>query len=411
MKALLIGLFAVAVLAHGAKAARVPNPDPEQGDGRVSAFYTWEGEIPSRPGQMLRTEPLEARLGLSNAGQQIRFLYSSTDGTDGKTPVVVSGEFFIPKGDPPAGGWPVAAWAHGTTGMADICAPSWQPHPVPENDYLNVWLARGFAIVATDYQGLGTPGPHPYQMVRAEAYSILDGIRAVLRDQPRMGNRIVVVGFSQGAGAAFAAGGFAPDYAPDLGIRGIVTTGIPNWTRDMLKAPPPEMIARIAERIDPAVAYLLYIGLVAQQRDPKLPADSLVSARGMPLLDLARVSCVEAMLYNVTMAGLNRATALVSNYRDALARLLPDMEYPTLKLSVPVFVGIGEGDRDVPPSLQLGLSKNACASGTTVEAHLYRGMNHFEAMVASLKDALPFARKVLNGEPIASVCEPVPEQP
>src|SRR4051794_3656476 len=34
----------------------------------------------------------------------------------------------IPKGDPPSGGWPVMAWAHGTTGMADICAPSWKPH-------------------------------------------------------------------------------------------------------------------------------------------------------------------------------------------------------------------------------------------------------------------------------------------
>ena len=136
MKALLVGLFATVVLTHRAEAARVPDPDPEQGDGRVSAFYTWTDEIPSTPGQMLRTEPLEARLGLNNAGQQVRILYSSTDGVDGKTPVVVSGEFFVPKGAPPAGGWPVLAWAHGTTGMADICAPSWQPHFVPENNYL-----------------------------------------------------------------------------------------------------------------------------------------------------------------------------------------------------------------------------------------------------------------------------------
>jgi pimeloyl-ACP methyl ester carboxylesterase len=409
MKALLVGLLAAVVLAHRAEAVRVPDPDPEQGDGRVSAFYTWGDEIPPTPGQMLRTEPLEARLGLSNAGQQIRFLYSSTDGMGGKTPVVVSGEFFVPKGDPPADGWPVMAWAHGTMGMADICAPSWQPHFVPENNYLDAWLAHGFAIVATDYQGLGTPGPHPYQIVRAEAYSVLDSIRAVLRGQSHLANRTIVVGFSQGAGAAFATGGFAPDYAPDLDIRGIITTGIPNWTPDVLKAPPPEVIARISERPDPTVAYNLYIGLVAQQRNPKLSADSLVSARGMPLLDLARVSCIGAMFYNVTMAGLNRATALVPSYRDALARLLPGMEYPTLKLPAPVFVGIGENDRDVPPSWQLGLSKNACASGTIVEAHLYRGMNHVETMIASLKDSFPFAQKVLNGEPITSACEPAPE--
>jgi len=90
MKALLVALCAALVVTHNAKAVRVPDPDPEQGDGRVSAFYTWGDEIPSTPGQMLRTEPLEARLGLSNAGQQIRILYSSTDGIEGKTPVVVS---------------------------------------------------------------------------------------------------------------------------------------------------------------------------------------------------------------------------------------------------------------------------------------------------------------------------------
>jgi len=91
MKALLVGLLAAVVLAHSAEAVRVPDPDPEQGDGRVSAFYTWGDEIPPTPGQMLRTEPLEARLGLSNAGQQIRFLYSSTDGMGEKTPLSFRG--------------------------------------------------------------------------------------------------------------------------------------------------------------------------------------------------------------------------------------------------------------------------------------------------------------------------------
>ena len=79
--------------------------------------------------------------------------------------------------------------------MADICAPSWQPHLIPENSYLNAWLAHGFAIVATDYQGLGTPGPHPYQIVRAAAYNVLDSIRAVLHSQPNLADRIVVAGF------------------------------------------------------------------------------------------------------------------------------------------------------------------------------------------------------------------------
>src|SRR5215212_7797318 len=34
---------------------------------------------------------------------------------------VVSGSVSVPKGRPPAGGWPVITYAHGTTGAADIC--------------------------------------------------------------------------------------------------------------------------------------------------------------------------------------------------------------------------------------------------------------------------------------------------
>ena len=222
------------------------------------------------------------------AGQQMRILYTSTDGIDGKTPVVVSGAYFVPKGTPPAGGWPLAAWAHGTTGVGDTCAPSWNPRSERDASYLNAWLQQGFAIVATDYQGLGTPGPHPYLAVRPEAYSVLDSARAVLKAFPDVANRIVVIGQSQGGGAAFATAGTASDYAPELGIRGSVATGVPYLRPEMLrpghKTPP--------DQADPTVAYNLYIEIMMQQRDPSLTADQLVTERARPLFEEARSTCV-----------------------------------------------------------------------------------------------------------------------
>ena len=101
------------------------------------------------------------------------------------------------------------AWAHGTVGIADICAPSWQARSYRDVRYLNEWLSQGFAIVATDYQGLGTPGAHPYLKVRPEAYSVLDSVRAVLKDVAGLANKIVIIGQSQGGGAAFATAAFA----------------------------------------------------------------------------------------------------------------------------------------------------------------------------------------------------------
>ena len=104
--------------------AYAPKPDPQLGDGRVSAFYTWEKAIPAKPGKLLRSEPLDQTLALPGSAKQLRILYSSTDGIDGKSPIVVSGALFIPQGKAPEGGWPVVTWGHGTVGVADICAPS-----------------------------------------------------------------------------------------------------------------------------------------------------------------------------------------------------------------------------------------------------------------------------------------------
>ena len=125
MKSALRSLALAACLVTATAGAQTPVSDPLWGDGRVSDFYTWSEAIPSTPGVPLRKEPLPTPLGLAGAGAQFRVLYGSTSGVDGKTPVAVSGAVFVPKGEAPAEGWPIVAWAHGTVGVADALAPSW----------------------------------------------------------------------------------------------------------------------------------------------------------------------------------------------------------------------------------------------------------------------------------------------
>jgi pimeloyl-ACP methyl ester carboxylesterase len=393
-------------LALPALAAEVPKPDPRQGDGRVSAFYTWQGQIPEKPGQMLRTEPLDPLLGLPNAGMQARILYTSTDGIDGRTPVVVSGAYFAPKGTPPAGGWPLIAWAHGTTGVADICAPSWQTRSYRDLAYLEAWLAQGYAVVGTDYQGLGTPGPHPYLATRPEAYGVLDSIRAARAAWPdQVANRIVIVGQSQGGGAAFATAGLAAQYAPELGIRGTVATGVPYLNADSLRTPPPGD----PTKVEPTIAYVLYVALFGEQIDLSFRAESVFTERAQPAVELARNTCVGSLFSDVSAAGLSRANAYAQAPKSLFATVGPYFAYATLKLPQPLFVGTGAEDHDVAPGRQLALVRDACAAGSTVEAHLYAGLNHGQTVNASLRDSLPFVRKVLAGEAITPVCEPQPE--
>jgi hypothetical protein len=57
------------------------------------------------------------------------------------------------------------------------------------------------------YQGLGTPGKHPYLIGEAEGRSVLDIVSAARQLDPKIGLRFLISGHSQGGQSAlFAAG-------------------------------------------------------------------------------------------------------------------------------------------------------------------------------------------------------------
>ena len=349
-------------------------------------------------GVLIDSQPLAAGFGLEGAAQAFAIRYTSTDGVAGSGTVPVTGALFIPKGTPPKGGWPLIAWAHGTVGIGDDCAPSRNARSARDRTYLDHWLGEGYAIVATDYQGLGAPGPHPYLNSRAAAYSTLDAIRAVQGGRFGIAGTVLLVGQSQGAGAAFATAGYAPDYAPGLDIRGTVATGIPNL------AAVPAGAAGDDEKVDRLIAYLLYIASAAQQIDPKYDPAAVLTDRAMPLFERAADTCVVDMFGAVVEAGLTRANTFKTDFWRHYAPMLTHAGYPTLNIRTPVFIGTGAEDVDTPASMQKALVDAACAAGSTIEAHVYPGLDHSGTVNRSFADSRLFARRVMAGEAIATTC-------
>jgi pimeloyl-ACP methyl ester carboxylesterase len=391
-----------------------PVPNPEQGDGRVSPFYEWKQAIPATPGKLLRSEPLPETIGLSSAAKQLRFLYTSTSGYDSKTPIVVSGALFVPKGTPPKGGWPVIAWAHGTVGLADICAPSWAGRSYRDSIYLNRWLDQGYAVVATDYEGLGVAGPHPLINIPAISYGVLDSIRAVANGGLGIANNAVIVGQSQGGAAAFGAASYAPTYAPDVKLKGAVGTGVIYSRSPDLPALQPPPVKPNPQVFDEAIVYSLFGFVVAQQQDPALQFADVFTPKGITLAEKARTSCLAAVEADAEFGQFTRAETFREvpgeRYRAFLAtaddRAARYSRYPTLRLQVPIFIGTGASDLTPSALNQLTLMKDACDAGSVVEGHVYAGLGHSATVNASLRDSVPFVKKAFAGEPITPVCEP-----
>src|SRR5699024_4848106 len=128
-------------------------------------------------------------------------------------------------------GYPVLSWAHGTSGYADICAPSGDTADGPDHDYfagivpvLDTWVQRGYAVVQTDYESLGTPGGHPYMNGTSAANTVVDIVRAARGLHDDIGTDWVVMGHSQGGQAELFTSQIGAERAPGLDLQAAVAS-------------------------------------------------------------------------------------------------------------------------------------------------------------------------------------------
>ena len=210
-------LIATAVLAAPAAA------DVRKGP-RGAAFYKPPAHLKGKHGALIWARRQTGRDALKGASKDQLLLYRST--SVGGKKIAVSGSLALPKGKAPRGGWPVITYAHGTTGAADSCAPTrgYDASDLVSYAYplLRRWLKAGYAVVRTDYEGLGTPGVHPYLVGESEGRSVLDAVRAARALEPRLSKRFVIAGHSQGGHAALFAASLAKKWVPELQLRGTV---------------------------------------------------------------------------------------------------------------------------------------------------------------------------------------------
>jgi alpha-beta hydrolase superfamily lysophospholipase len=392
--ALLILVLGVGVSAVGCGGTSVPGPSAAA--PAEDAFYSPPTPIPpGRPGDVLRRRGWAAVPG----ARTTLVLYRSTDVRG--APVAVSGVVAVPDGGhPPAGGWPVLAWAHGTTGLADGCAPSRYPRASDARliQLIGSFTARGFAVAATDYQGLGTPGGHPYVVGLSEGRSVLDMARAAAR-LPDTGVRttspVVAWGHSQGGGAAVFTAEMQPAYAPDVPLKGAV-----------VGAPAAELrLLGTALQRSPFFGYLFMVAAGYRAAYPDLPLDRVLTPTGMTMLGAAERECSDGVLDQVRgqdPARFIRAdVGSIEPFASVLERNTPG-NTPT---PVPMFVYQGDADEQIPVAAsQLMVNRMCRHGGFTVHRVVLPGQDHVGSIWAVMPQVQRWIDDRLAGRPAPADC-------
>ncbi len=337
----------------------------------------------------------ELNLGEGAVGHRI--LYASRD-LKNNAPIAVSGYVITKSGDAPEGGWPLVAWAHGTVGLADVCAPSADV----ENDR-ELWeavLEEGYAIVATDYEGLGTPGLHPYIVGESEARGVFDSVRAVQKGNLKginVSDKWVAWGHSQGGHAAMFVAQTWKSYAPESNLIGVVAG-----------APPSQFNILYNFLIGGPFQGYIVMATAGAAVSYDLPLEDVLAQTSLDLLPVLDEGCTDKVFdaYN------SLSKEEISPHDDPFAveptkSIVEKMDTKTLPIQAPVLIIHGDEDEQIPFASSQGLLLQQCAmlpDGVTIQRFTYAGHNHGSVIPASRQNMFNWIEERFSGASIESDC-------
>jgi pimeloyl-ACP methyl ester carboxylesterase len=365
----------------------------------IPAFYDPPVPLPAgKPGEIIRTEVLQ---GAPKGVKAWRVLYHSTtlDGSD----IAVSAALMAPDTPAPANGFPILAEAHGTTGIAQGCAPSLEPFTKKlgtAGSFYSIYgapfISQGYAVVMPDYQGMGAPGPFSYLVGDLEGKNTLDSIRAAKNfSDLKTSDQIFVWGHSQGGHASAFTSQLAASYAPDVKLSGAV-----------MLAPAVELAQLVehifsAEKAAPTTGLMLMVTQAWPQAYPELQQVSLLKpdANVKPVLD----ECLLGAILPTLKPPSAYFTESPLNSPPWTARVNENIPDVTL-LKVPTMIGQGEKDTIVYPPSSQAFAKSLCEAGTPVFFKFYPDAGHLDLPQYATADTLVWMQDILQGKPPQSNC-------
>ncbi len=387
--------IALPLLAMGNICAqRAPAPSRRSDLLRASAlpltkFYDTPDPLPAgQPGELIRSQPFD-EYELPRSVSAVRILYHSrsASGED----VAVSGVVLYPYGKrPPAGGWPVIAWAHAATGIARQCAPSLMRN-VGHGPFLSMYVNLGYAVVATDYAGLGTRFRNAFLDGPSNASDVINSVLAARAAVPQLGARWIVMGEAEGA---LAATGVAEkeNEVRDPNYLGGIAISVLASARESYE----HSVNGSSSAMLPSLAY----GVKTVY--PQFQGTDILTEKALPLYNQLEQTCSperttpELSLAEIVKPGWE-ANPFVRKYFDR-------NEIGQIRAYSPIFVITGDADPAIPPTTRAQAFARMCKQGDRVQWERYPGLDSGQVIGESVRDQIGWIEARFAGRASPTNC-------
>lgn len=359
-------LWVLAIIAVGVFAAhRWAAP------AKPDAFYTYvyTGQLSQR-GKLLRTEAFTRGVPVGAKGYRILYGTARANGTI----VPASALVLVPDGNAPQPR-DMITWAHGTTGIMAGCAPSLFEKPFHGMPALPEAIAAGWAVVAPDYVGLGTPGGHAYLVGEEAANAMADALRAARAiESVNLSTRYLTWGHSQGGNTALWMGVRGAALAPELSQLGVAALAPASDLKGLMRESRTSRFGKIVS------AYAIRAYGAAY---PDIYVASYYKPWKKLLLDDIAGRCVGDIrsLFSVAETFLLPGDVFT---RDPLEGPLGErlaQNSPLGPFPVPVLLTQGTIDDLVLPSIQDGYVKARCGEGAVIDYRRIDGRDHMSLVL------------------------------
>lgn len=388
---LLVGVAAAALLAF----ILFSSWQTSQRQEKLSPFYDTSGLSTEGPlGEVVRAENLGTEV---VGGIGYRVLYR-TQGTSGDA-TFTSGMVFVPYN--PAQNRPVLAWAHGTLGLGEKCAPSRAKDPA-DMSWLGDALSQGWVVTATDYAGLGTPGNQGYLIGAAEANDVINSVRAARNmSETNASNQYVVWGHSQGGHSALFTASQSAQYAPELELKGTVAS-----------APAAELVPLLNEQYNTATGWV--IGSIVSATWPtfntQLQPDEILTNAGQRSYQRLAQQCIQQSALGGLFRHLLKQQIFSSNPVDnpAWKAMAKEQSAPDLGPDQPLLVVESKTDKVVLPNTTALYIQQACQAGSNLDSLWIDKGNHEVIPDLTYQQVIPWIAARFAGQPNQSACSEPP---
>jgi len=363
--------FAQAQIATPAKGSRPPHTLP------LTSFYDTPHPLPpSKPGELIRSEAID-EYSLPYELSAVRILYHSrtAHGED----VAVSAVVLIPDGKPPASGWPVIAWAHEFRGVARQCAPSLMKN-LGAGPLLAMYANLGYAVVATDYSGLGADSGKMVLDMRSNALDVIYSVAAARAAVKEIGPKWIALGPFQGALAAVTV---AESEVRDPNYLGsIATSGVAD-ARDAYE--------RFAEGSSNRM--LLVLASTVKALYPEFQVSDMLQEKALPAYQHVAQTCGGETEPEFTSGMLKPGWENNRFVKEFFTRNTPGQK----RARSPLLVISGEVDLAIPAEMSGKTVARMCKRGDRILFLKYPGLDASGATGASVADQISWIKARFAG--------------